>query len=54
MFQRTWYTGISIVDGLKALGSNRTYVYRAQIAARNGIQGYSGTPNAHMLNSLKN
>ena len=51
---RTPYTGISIVDGFEAIGANRTYVYRAQIAARNGIQGYSGTPNAHMLNSLKN
>lgn len=56
MFPLTPYTGITIVDGLKALGSNRTYVYRAQIAARNGIQGYSGTPqqNTHMFNSLKN
>ena len=53
---RTPYTLISIVDGFEAIGANRTYVYRAQIAARNGIQGYRGTPqrNIHMLNSLKN
>ena len=52
---RTSYTGISIVDGLGAIGANRTYVYRSQIAARNGIQVYNGTPqrNTHMLNSLK-
>ena len=53
---RTPYTLISIVDGFEAIGANRTYVYRAQIAARNGIQGYRGTPqrNIHMLNSLNN
>ena len=55
-FPRTPYTGVSIVDGLAAIGAVRTYDYRAQIAARNGIQGYVGSPaqNTHMLNLLKN
>ncbi len=54
-FPRTPYIGVSIVDGLAAIGVNKTYAYRAQIAARNGIQGYSGTPqqNTHTLNLLK-
>ena len=54
-FQATPYTGVSIVDGLKAIGECRTYDYRAIIAARNGINGYTGTPqqNTHMLNLLK-
>ena len=54
-FHATPYTGVSIVDGLAAIGENRTYAYRAQIAARNGIGGYTGTPeqNTHMLNLLK-
>ena len=54
-FRATPYTGVSIVDGLAAIGEPRTYDYRAQIAARNGIGGYVGSPeqNTHMLNLLK-
>ena len=48
--------GNSIVDGLKSIGANSSYGYRCQIAARNGIGGYVGSPeqNTHMLNLLKN
>ena len=54
-FRATPYTGVSIVDGLAAIGEPRSYDYRAQIASVNGIGGYSGTPeqNTHMLNLLK-
>ena len=54
-FKATPYTGVSIVDGLAAIGEIRTYDYRAQIAEKNGISGYKGTPeqNTHMLNLLK-
>ena len=54
-FRATPYTGVSIVDGLAAIGEPRSYDYRAQIAARNGIGGYVGSPaqNTHMLNLLK-
>ena len=54
-FKATPYTGVSIVDGLAAIGEIRTYDYRAQIAEKNGISGYTGTPeqNTHMLNLLK-
>jgi len=54
-FPRTPYGGCSIVDGLKAIGVDSSYGYRAQIAARNGIGGYRGAPNqnVHMLNLLK-
>ena len=53
-FEATPYRGNSIVDGLKAIGECRTYPYREQIAARNGINGYVGNPqqNLHMLNLL--
>ena len=55
-FPRTPYGGVSIVDGLKAIGSDSSYNYRSAIAARHGIQGYVGSPaqNTHMLNLLKN
>ena len=54
-FRATPYTGVSIVDGLAAIGEPRSYDYRAQIAARNGIGGYVGSPaqNLHMLSLLK-
>ena len=54
-FPRTPYGGCSIVDGLKAIGVDSSYDYRAQIADRNGIGGYRGSPeqNTHMLNLLK-
>ena len=55
-FPKTSYNGCSIVDGLKSIGANSTYDYRCLIAAKNGIDGYKGTPeqNTHMLNLLKN
>ena len=54
-FRATPYTGVSIVDGLAAIGEVRTYDYRAQIAAKNGIGGYIGSPeqNTYMLTLLK-
>ena len=55
-FPATPYRGVSIVDGLRAIGSDASYGYRERIAARNGIGGYVGSPqqNTHMLNLLKN
>ena len=53
-FPATPYRGNSIVDGLKAIGSDASYNYRERIAARNGIGGYVGSPqqNLHMLDLL--
>ena len=49
------YNGCSIVDALKSIGVNSSYNYRGTIAAKNGIDGYRGTPeqNTHMLQLLK-
>ena len=51
------YTGksISIVDSLKAVGARADYAYCKQIAAKNGITNYRGTPaqNLKMLAMLK-
>ena len=51
------YTGSSgsLVTGLNAVGANSSYAYRKQIAAANGISGYSGTAaqNTQLLNWLK-
>ena len=51
------YTGSSnsLVTGLKAVGADSSYSYRKQIAAANGISGYSGTAsqNTQMLKLLK-
>ena len=51
------YTGSSnsLVTGLNAVGADSSYSYRKQIAAANGISGYSGTAaqNTQMLNWLK-
>lgn len=49
------YGGVSIVDGLKSVGANSSYSYRATIAVANGISGYKGTAaqNTQMLNLLK-
>ena len=51
------YTGTSgsLVTGLNAVGANSSYAYRKQIAAANGISGYSGTAaqNTQLLNRLK-
>lgn len=45
----------SIVDALKSIGAESSLAYRKQIAAANGISGYSGTAeqNTQMLNLLK-
>lgn len=45
----------SIVEALKSIGVDSSMTYRKQIAAANGISGYSGTAgqNTTMLNMLK-
>jgi hypothetical protein len=54
-FPATPYNGVSIVDGLRAIGEISSFDYRTQIAARNGISNYFGKieQNAQMLNLLK-
>ena len=54
-FPPTPYRGYSIVDGLKEIGVEYSYDYRARIAERNGMESYTGAPNqnSHMLNLLK-
>ena len=55
-FPRTPYEGVSIVDGLEAIGHEHSYDYRCKIAAVNNIQNYTGQPeqNLYMLKLLKN
>jgi len=55
-FPRTPYEGVSIVDGLEAIGYEHSYDYRCKIAAANNIQNYTGQPeqNLYMLKLLKN
>lgn len=57
-FKKTTYNGVSIVDGLKAIGEykNSSYSARKQIAKANGIANYTGTAkqNTELLNKLKN
>lgn len=56
-FSATPYGGVSIVDGLKAIGEYgaSSYSERKKIAAANGITNYRGTAaqNTQMLNMLK-
>lgn len=56
-FSKTPYTGVSIVDGLKAIGEYNlsSYSGRSQIAKANGIKNYTGTANQNLelLNRLK-
>ena len=54
-FPPTPYKGCSIVDGLKAIGAESYFDYRARIAERNGMESYLGKPeqNIYMLNLLK-
>lgn len=49
------YKGSSIVDALKSIGYDSSYNSRKKLAALNGINGYTGTPNQNstMLNLLK-
>lgn len=51
------YTGssVSLMDSLKAVGVNYTWTLATQIAAANGISGYTGTAaqNTKLLNLLK-
>lgn len=49
------YNGSSIVDALKSIGYDSSYNSRKNLAALNGISGYTGTPsqNTTMLNLLK-
>lgn len=52
--QDIWH-GTSISRALESIGEDGTYQHRQQIAAANGIAGYSGTAvqNTHMLNLLR-
>ena len=54
-FPRTPYKGVSIADGLQAIGYDNSYRYRSRIAEVNEIQNYRGTPeqNIEMLRLLK-
>jgi len=54
-FPKVSYDGFSIVDALGSIGYDNSFAYRKKIAAKNGIEGYSGTPqqNIYMLNLLK-
>ena len=49
------YNGTSIVEGLKSIGVNSSFNFRATIAIKNGINNYTGMPgqNIHMLYLLK-
>ena len=52
--QDIWH-GTSISKALESIGEDGSYQHRAQIAAANGIAGYTGTSlqNTHMLNLLR-
>lgn len=52
--QDIWH-GTSISRALESIGEDGSYQHRAQIAAVNGITGYTGTAvqNTHMLNLLR-
>ena len=54
-FPKTSYTGCSIVEALNLLEINSSYQFRAEIAKKNKIEGYKGTPqqNLYMLKLLK-
>lgn len=56
-FKKTPYKGVSIVDGLKAIGEYEasSFVSRTRIAKANGINNYTGTAsqNTTLLNKLK-
>lgn len=40
--------GFSIVNALKAVGAESSYLYRRKIAEKNGISGYSGTASQNL------
>lgn len=52
--QDIWH-GTSIARALESIGEDGSYKHRQQIAAMNGIAGYTGTAeqNTHMLNLLR-
>lgn len=54
-FAKTSYKGISLVEGLKAIGVDSSFTSRKKIAAVNGVKTYSGTPaqNTMLLTLLK-
>ena len=54
-FKKTPYDGYSIVEGLNKIGVDSSFAYRKQIAKKNNIEGYAGTPdqNLYMLKLLK-
>lgn len=49
------YTGNSIVDYLKSIGTNSSFANRAKLAAQHGIRNYKGTAaqNLDLLNKLR-
>ncbi len=55
-FKKYGGSSVSIVDALAAIGVQHSFAYRKQIAAANGIENYSGTPeqNTKLLLLLKN
>lgn len=54
-FPKTAYTGVSLIEGLKAINENNSYAYRSKIAAKNNVANYTGTAqqNTTLLNLLK-
>ena len=54
-FKVTPYKGVSIVDGLAAIGENWSFAYRTKIAHANGIEYYYGgaLQNKYLLDLLK-
>lgn len=54
-FSKPSYNGLSFVDALRIIKAPTTYTYRKKIAAKNGINNYTGTAqqNTELLNKLK-
>ena len=54
-YKKASYKGASIVEGLKSIGVDYAFNYRAKIAKANGIIGYTGTAkqNTILLDLLK-
>ena len=54
-YPKTLYKGSSLVDGLRSIGVNSSFVNRSKIAKKNNIKNYVGTAkqNIQLLNLLK-
>ncbi len=54
-YSKTSYTGVSIIDGLKSIGVDSSFINRTKIAIKNGITLYLGTANQNhkLLELLK-